>query len=116
MVYLIILFSIIFLTIGQLFQKLAVNKVENHSDREKFFKILVVQIETWIAVICLALGTLTWLLVLFQIDVSKAYPFLSLNFVIISLISQHHLKEQISLQRWAGVGLITLGTVLVSLS
>ena len=66
--------------------------------------------------LCLGLGALMWLFVLYYMDVSKAFPFLSLNFVIIMLISRFFLKEVISAQRWLGVGFITLGIVLVSLS
>ena len=116
MEYILIFISLCFTLGGQLLQKLAADKATIISDSSSFLSRLFRQYETWWAMICLGLGALFWLFVLYYMDVSKAFPFLSLNFVIILLISHFYLKEVISTQRWLGVGFITLGVVLVSLS
>ncbi len=63
-----------------------------------------------------ALGALAWIVVLSRLDLSYAYPFLALNFVLIALVSWLLLGESISGLRWAGIGCICIGIVLVARS
>jgi drug/metabolite transporter (DMT)-like permease len=116
MEYLLIFASLCFTLGGQLLQKLAANKAESLSTPPHFLHRLFLQHETWWAIISLGIATLIWLLVLFYMEVSKAFPFLSLSFVVILLISRFFLNETVSKQRWLGVAFITLGIALVSLS
>ena len=44
----------------------------------------------WLALLCLGLGLLVWLLVLQRLEVGIAYPMLSLNFVLITLLPQQN--------------------------
>jgi len=46
--------------------------------------------------------------------VSKAFPFLSLGFVLVMLASRYYFRETISRERWAGVVAITIGVILLS--
>lgn len=62
------------------------------------------------------LGALSWIAVLRRLDLSFAYPFLALNFVLITLTSQFALGETVPLSRWIGVGVICIGIVLVARS
>ena len=116
MEYVLIFISLAFTTGGQLLQKLAANKAMTLSPDSHFIRRLFLQAETWWAIVCLGIGTLLWLCVLYYMEVSKAFPFLSLGFVFIMLISRFFLKEVVSGQRWLGVGFIVLGIVLVSMS
>jgi undecaprenyl phosphate-alpha-L-ara4N flippase subunit ArnE len=116
MEYFLIFISLFFTLSGQLLQKLTADKAVVLSGSSSFLSRLFRQQETWWAMLCLGLGALMWLFVLYYMDVSKAFPFLSLNFVAVMLISRLYLKEVISKQRWLGVAFISLGIVLVSLS
>lgn len=108
--------SLLFTLSGQLLQKLAANKAAAVQTPSHFLARLIVQKQFWWAALCLASGALIWLGVLFYMDVSKAFPFLSLSFVVVLLVSRFYLKESIMGQRWLGVALITAGVVMVSLS
>jgi len=57
---------------------------------------------------------LMWLIVLSRLQLSFAYPFLALNYVINALLAQAILGEQISLFRWLGIGLICSGVILIT--
>jgi len=116
MEYFLIFASLCFTLGGQLLQKLAADKAEVMSAPSAFLHRLFLQYETWWAIICLGIGTLIWLSVLFYMEVSKAFPFLSLSFVLVLLISRFYLNETVSKQRWLGVAFITMGIALVSLS
>ena len=62
------------------------------------------------------LGVFFWLYALSKVELSFAYPFVSLSYVLVLLFSWVFLGEQISLVRWAGVVIICLGVVLISKS
>jgi uncharacterized membrane protein len=59
---------------------------------------------------------LLWLKALSMTDLSFAYPFQSLNLVLISLGSVVFLKERVTTCQWTGIGLILLGLLLISCS
>ena len=42
-----------------------------------------------------------------------AYPMLSLNFVLITLVARYLFKEHIDLRHWCGVGLVIAGVALL---
>jgi undecaprenyl phosphate-alpha-L-ara4N flippase subunit ArnE len=67
----------------------------------------------WLAVLCLGLGLLVWLLVLQRLEVSVAYPMLSLNFVLITLAGRYLFKESVDTRHWLGIALILAGVVLL---
>lgn len=54
-----------------------------------------------------------WVILLSKIDLSVAYPALSLGYVLILLVSSLFLGEQVSILRFAGVLLIIAGIVFV---
>ena len=58
----------------------------------------------------------TWLYVLKHVDVSYAYPFISMGFVIVLLLSYFLFNEAVNLYRIAGVASIILGIILVGKS
>jgi len=115
-IYLLIALALLFTTSGQLLQKLATSRVVIEAGRPGFLAQIIAFKETYWAIVCLASGMLIWLVVLYHMEVSKATPFLSLGFILVTLVSRHHLGEHIPLSRWLGVVLITLGLWMVSLS
>lgn len=114
MEYLFILASLFFITAGQLLQKLSADKAIVIPTHKGFFQQILSQFETWLAVISLVIGTLLWLVVLYKMDVSKAFPFLSLGLVFVLLVSRFYLRETIRPLRWLGVGFIGIGIVIMS--
>jgi drug/metabolite transporter (DMT)-like permease len=60
------------------------------------------------------LGVFFWLYSLSKVDLSFAYPFVSLSYVIVVIFSCFILGENISYMRWIGVFVIGLGVFLIS--
>jgi drug/metabolite transporter (DMT)-like permease len=56
------------------------------------------------------------LIVLSRVDLSFAYPFLSLAYVVVTVYAYLVFNEDVSQLRVAGIALICLGTIVVSLS
>ncbi len=61
-------------------------------------------------------GTLFWLMALSRVDLSYAYPFASLSFVIMLIAAWQLFDEDISLLRLIGTCIICVGVFLVSRS
>ncbi len=56
------------------------------------------------------------LVVLSRVDLSFAYPFLSLAYVVVAIYAYYVFKEDVNSLRIAGIGLICLGAILISRS
>ncbi|MFV9504559.1 MAG: multidrug resistance protein [Oscillochloridaceae bacterium umkhey_bin13] len=61
-------------------------------------------------------GTFFWLITLSRIDLTVAYPFVSLNHVLLFLIGWLILREAVSPMRAAGVAVICVGMILIARS
>lgn len=64
---------------------------------------------------CYALSTVLYLSVLARLDLSLAYPTVSLGYVLVMIMSRLLFKEPVSPTRWIAAGLICVGVVLVGL-
>lgn len=98
--------------IGQVAQKQAVvnwqsDKINKAASASKWLVF---------AVLMLGLGMLFWLKLLETMPLSIAYPMLSINFVLITLIGQFIYKEKTGLNHWLGVAAIMFGIFLMSTS
>jgi len=59
-------------------------------------------------------GMILWLYALSKLDVSLAYPLVSLGYIITAILALVFLKENISTMRWAGIALIVIGSFLIT--
>ncbi|MBU2589404.1 MAG: EamA family transporter [Nanoarchaeota archaeon] len=57
-----------------------------------------------------------WIFVISKIDLSYAYPLVSVNFVLIALASKIFFKESVSKKRWLSILIILIGVLLVTMS
>jgi|WetSurMetagenome_2_1015567.scaffolds.fasta_scaffold502744_1 drug/metabolite transporter (DMT)-like permease len=55
-----------------------------------------------------------WLIVLSRLQLSFAYPFLSMAYVVNALLAQAILGEHISVLRWVAIGLICCGVMVIT--
>ncbi|MEP7059320.1 MAG: EamA family transporter [Actinomycetota bacterium] len=68
----------------------------------------------WGGLALFGVSAIIWLFALSRVDLSFAYPFAALGYVIIVLASLTVLHESVPPLRWAGVALIMAGIVLVA--
>ena len=112
--YLLVAAALCFISLGQILQKIASLKAADLPAEIQFLRRIASCRETWWVVVSLIVGTSIWLAVLYRMEVSKAFPFLSLGFVLVMLASRYYFRETISRERWAGVVAITIGVILLS--
>ncbi len=63
---------------------------------------------------CYVVSVLIWLLVLSRVEVSYAYPLLSVGYIVTALAGQFFFNESIGLTRWSGIVVICLGVWLIT--
>lgn len=60
------------------------------------------------------LASLTWMAALAKFELSFAYPFMSLSFLLVLILSYFFLNEMITLQKAVGFALIIVGLIIAS--
>ena len=115
-----ILGSVIFTVFGQSSLKYGVTKagsviVNGHLDIIQYLriysnKIVLLGIEAYV------IGGFLWFYALSLNDLSFAYPFLSLNYILILLVSIIYFNESVNLIMWLGVIVICSGVIIISRS
>ncbi len=113
-VYPLLLLAVILLTMGQILQKIAVDRCRNGSSGIELVINIGRRPEIWVAVGCLGAGMLAWLLVLRIMDVSKAFPFLSIGQVLVLLVARFYFHERLPMSRWLGALMVIAGVGLVA--
>jgi drug/metabolite transporter (DMT)-like permease len=81
------------------------------SERVTFLLRLV--IDPWVisALLGAFVAALSWMAALTKFELSRAYPFMALSFVLVLLLSGFFFDEPVTVAKVAGVALITAGLV-----
>ena len=65
---------------------------------------------------CYVLSVIVWIMALSRVEVSIAYPMLSIGYVVNALAAWYLFGEAVSLTRLAGIGIIVVGVYIVARS
>lgn len=116
---LLILLSIAIAVGGQVLLKLGLNKigsinVNSLSGLGHLFLGIIKSPMVLTGLFCYVISAAIWLVVLSAVQLSFAYPFIGLTYVLILFISKFVLKEDVNPIRWVGAAIITIGVVVIS--
>ncbi|NOX33146.1 MAG: EamA family transporter [Deltaproteobacteria bacterium] len=64
--------------------------------------------------VCYAISVIVWLMVLSRVEVSFAYPLLSIGYIVTAFAGYLFFNENMGYARWAGVLIICLGVYLIT--
>lgn len=67
----------------------------------------------WAWGLCFVFATALWMTAISTMQVSYAFPLLSIGYLVVAVLSMVFLKEKIPASRWAAIGVITLGVALI---
>jgi multidrug transporter EmrE-like cation transporter len=70
----------------------------------------------WVGLVCYAISVGVWLLALSRVDVSIAYPMLSVGYIVNAIAAWHLFNEPFSLGKVVGIGVIILGVYILARS
>lgn len=66
--------------------------------------------------LCYVISVIVWLMALSRVEVSYAYPLLSVGYIVTAFAGQFFFQEALGSVRWAGILVICLGVFLVTRS
>jgi len=70
----------------------------------------------WLGGICYVVSNVLWIVVLSRMELSYAYPIVSLNYFLVAFLSYLLFNEKVSERRWLSIAIIILGVIIVGLS
>lgn len=69
-----------------------------------------------IGLVCYVVSVVVWIMALSRVQVSIAYPMLSIGYVVNALLAWWLFGEDLNVQRWIGISFIIIGVFLVARS
>ncbi|MGZ5008896.1 MAG: SMR family transporter, partial [Methylobacter sp.] len=70
----------------------------------------------WIGLICYGISVIVWILALSRVDVSIAYPMLSMGYVVNAFAAWQLFGETMNPTRLIGIGIVLLGVYVLARS
>ncbi len=109
--YFLIFVALILLILGQIFAKMGSDalSIDNFNVLD-FFNFFII-----LGYTCLILQGLVWIFVLRQMDLSFAYPFMSISYVLVLIFSYFIFNEAITGWKIIGSSLMTIGVAIIYL-
>lgn len=80
------------------------------------FPSMIINVYLWLGLLCYGVSVLLWMVVLSKVDVSFAYPFLSIGYVLSAIVGYFFFHESVTPVRIAGIIVICIGVILISRS
>ena len=77
---------------------------------------LVSNLWLWVGLICYAISVVVWILALSRVDVSIAYPMLSIGYILNAVAASHLFNEPMGVGKVIGIGVIILGVYILARS
>lgn len=82
----------------------------------KLFPSMITNLSLWVSAGCYIVSIVLWLVVLSKVEVSYAYPFLSIGYILAAVVGYFVFNEAITPVRIAGIAVICVGVILISRS
>jgi multidrug transporter EmrE-like cation transporter len=114
MIYLLAIISILIGAAGQLMLKYAASDLRIGGGILQTM-ISLVNMKMILAILCFVSSMLLWIFVLRKMELSVAYPMVSLGYVFVMFFSACFLQEGLYLTKLLGTGMIVAGVIVLNL-
>ena len=115
MQYIVALISIILGSVAQYFLKMGVITItEKPKSLSEIIKSGLINIHLWSGLFFYGLSLLLWFYVLSKMELSKAYPLVSLGYVFTLILGYFFLNEGVTITKITGVILVMIGVVVLT--
>ena len=109
------LISIGLSVVAQFFFKVGVNHIsQKASGINEVVKMGITNLNIWSGMFCYGISLLMWFYVLSKMELSKAFPLVSIGYVFTLLIGYFLLNESITTFKVIGVALIIAGVIFIA--
>jgi len=115
---LLVLISVSLAVAGQVLMKYGMNIFGKFPISQLLQNLIPMLLNPWVFLgfAFFGISSIFWLAVLSRMEISLAYPMVSLAYVAVAIISILLFKENITLIRWLGIFVICFGVFLISRS
>jgi len=116
--YIILGISILLAVAGQLLMKKGMMVFGTFPASQLLIKIIPIFMNPYVffGFACFGLSSIFWLVVLSRLQISLAYPMVSVAYVLVAIFSWIFFKEDLTFVRWLGIAVIIFGVFLISRS
>lgn len=102
-------------TTGQILLKYGANTLECTPFRFlRFCSGFIHNVYILAGLLCYGVSVILWVIGLTRIDVTVAYPLLSIGYILITLAGYYLFQEPLSILRLAGIAIIMVGVIMVA--
>jgi multidrug transporter EmrE-like cation transporter len=114
--FLLILTSVFFNAIAQIALKMGAGQVEKISFTSSFSNTILslISLPILAGLICYAISIIVWIVALSRVEVSTAYPMLSMGYIIVSLLAWYIFGESVTMLKIFGMLSIIFGVILLA--
>ncbi len=114
-----ILLFVCILTTGNVLWKFGLVRIGGFLTEDKTFvnsiRELLLSWEMWLGGVFYVGGTLYWFTILSRENLSYVYPMVSIGYILTSIMGVIFFNETISSTGWIGMGIVSLGFVVLSI-
>lgn len=108
-------FSALLNTIGQIIYKKVLNRVDTHNYLP-FLKIVLRSFNIWLGFFCIGLSIVIWLMALSKTELNIIYSLDSMSYILMPIAAMIFLGEKIDRNKIIGTIFIVFGIIIVAFS
>jgi multidrug transporter EmrE-like cation transporter len=116
--FLLIITGVLLNAVAQLALKASVNDMGaisvSFNTAIPVFTRLAIEPWLWVGLICYGISVIVWILALSRVDVSIAYPMLSIGYIVNAVAAWSLFGEVMNTQRVLGIGIIIVGVIVLT--
>ncbi len=117
-VYAMVWVSVVLSALAQVFLKHGMNRINRRNAAARSCRSIVVAVlcEPWVWCwgVSFVIATGLWLISVRSLDLSYAFPLLSVGYILVNLMSTVFFKERVDGVRWLAVAVISAGVILIA--
>jgi drug/metabolite transporter (DMT)-like permease len=109
--------SVALSAVAQLFLKRGLTKVQSRHQGSGVFSLglsIISEVLIWSWGLCFVAAMGLWLAGLQKLDLSYAYPLVSVGYILVTVLSFFLFKERVDTRRWLAVAVISVGVILIA--
>ena len=116
--FIIIVISVLLNCAAQIFMRQGMLKLGEVNISHLFSHLLpmLANLWLWLAFLCYAASILLWMVILSRVEVSYAYPLLSIGYIVAAIAGYFLFQEHLSALRICGILVICLGVIMITRS
>jgi multidrug transporter EmrE-like cation transporter len=116
--FLLIITGVLLNAVAQLALKASVNDMGaisvSFNTAIPVFTRLAIEPWLWVGLTCYGISVIVWILALSRVDVSIAYPMLSIGYIVNAVAAWSLFGEVMNTQRVLGIGIIIVGVIVLT--